>query len=455
MKLIDRIRNFAATDIFMLLCLMVAYGCVAFEIPAVGIGLFSVVLCVLFVIEDDILLIITPLLMLCCLAFLCTEQLFLLWLLIPLIGTLAYRFIRNLRLAKQAGNFYSLSGLIAVTVAVTLSGLFVITPEEYFTPIPLVNMLCLGLFMIPIYFFFKGGMVSPRRYNVADKISANMYILGIFLAFMILRFFIVYPELWDADNVGEALSQYAWWRNGAATLVVMLFPFIFYYAIEHHPIHLLSVVLVYAAIVLSGSRGGLLCGGVEILLCLGYYCYYKKAHRRFVWIGLAVCAVVSLFFYRQIFEIGHHLLRVTLDFELLMQEDRVLFAIRSIDDFLKNPIFGVGFGYQGNYDIHVLHVNWYHSLLPQIVGGMGVVGIVAYAYQFAVRIRLMRAAPRTPYMGALILSYLGVLIYSQIDPGLVSPYAIVATVLFVLMEEESHPSPMLPLRKQHKEKQKV
>ncbi|MBQ8174376.1 MAG: O-antigen ligase family protein [Clostridia bacterium] len=452
MKLLDRIRSFAATEAFMLLCFMVAYGCVVFEIPAVGICLMAAVLCLLFVISDDILLTITPLLFLCCLAFLCTEQLFLLWLLIPLIGTLFYRFVRNLRLSRQAKNLYSLPGLIAVAVAVTVAGLLVITPEEYFRPIPFVTVLCLGVLMIPIYLFFKGGMVCPRSYNVADRVSGILYMLGVFLAFMILRLFIVHPELWDAENVGFALSSLAWWRNGAATLTVMVLPFIFYYAVHHHPIHLFSVILVYGATVLSGSRGGLFCGAIEIFLCLIYFGYYQKKRSRIIWLVLAVCAVLVLVFHRQFWETCQHLFRLTLDLDLLLKEDRVLFVIRSFEDFLKNPLFGVGFGYVGNYDIHVLNVNWYHSLLPQIIGGMGIVGILAYAYQFIIRLRLMVAAPRNPYMGALTLAYLGILIYSQIDPGLVSPYAIVATVFFVLMEEESHPALLLPLKKKKKEK---
>ena len=450
MKLFDRVREFAAGEPFMILCLVLAYGSVAFDIPAVGICVMSVILAVLFVVTDDILLPMTPLVLLCALAFLCTEELWLLWLLIPLVGTLVYRFVRNLRLSRQAGNFYSLPGLVAVAVAVTLAGTFTVSVEEALQPIPLVMVLCLGVLMVPIYLFFKGGMVCRRTYNVPDKVAAIMYMLGMFLAFLILRLFIIHPELWESENVGLASSDYIWWRNGAATLMVMVLPFIFYYAIRHNPLHIFSAVFVYGAMVFSGSRGGLVCGGLMFLVSLLYFVHYQKKFGRLLWILLLLGAAMAFLFHRQIIDIGHHLLRLTFDLELLLKEDRVRFAIRSVEDFIKNPLFGVGFSYRGNYDIHELVVNWYHSLVPQIVGGMGLFGILAYGYQFVLRIRLIKKAPRDPYMDALALGYLAILVYSMIDPGLMTPYAILPTVFFVFMEEEAHPEPVRLFQKKNK-----
>ena len=274
-----------------------------------------------------------------------------------------------------------------------------------------------------------------------------MYILGVFFAFLILRLFIIHPELWRSENVGLAISPYLWWRNGAATLLVMILPFIFYYAVSHSPLHIFSALLVYGSMVLSGSRGALICGGIQMLLGFIYFCRFRKKARKVVLLSLLACGAVALIFHRQLWDLAHYLIRFELDLEALMQEARVALCFRSFKDFLHYPIFGTGFSYTGNYDIAVLVVNWYHSLLPQIVGGMGVVGILAYGYQFYLRLRLMRAAPRTPYMWALILGYLGILIYSQIDPGLMTPYAIIPTVFFVFMEEESLPSPFLFKRK--------
>ena len=374
MKLLDRIRSFAATEAFMLVCFVLAYGSLAFGLPAVGVCLMAAILCVLFVITDDILIVTVPLLLLICLIFESFEKTWLLWLLIPLVITFGYRFVRNLHLSREAQNKYSLPGIIAVAVATTAAGLFTITPEEYFRPLALLNALSLGIFMIPIYLFFKGGTFSARPYRVQDRVPAIMYMLGVFLSCLILRLFIIHPELWHAENIGLAVSAYAWWRNGAATLTVMVLPFIFYFAVRHHPIHLLSVLFVYGAAVLSDSRGALVCGAIEIFICLFYFGRHQKKRRYIIWIFLGVCALLVAVFHRQFLELCHHLFRLTFDLELLLQEDRVLFAIRSIEDFFKNPIFGVGFGYLGNNDIHELVVNWYHSLLPQIVGGMGIVG---------------------------------------------------------------------------------
>jgi hypothetical protein len=58
------------------------------------------------------------------------------------------------------------------------------------------------------------------------------------------------------------------------------------------------------------------------------------------------------------------------------------------------------------------------------------------------RTRLILASPRTPFAWALILSYFGILIYSQIDPGLSSPFALVAVIEFAIIEEEACPKPL-------------
>ena len=445
-KTIERICDFAETDAFLIACFLVAYGFIAVDLAAVGVCILLAVVTFLFIASDDFMLAIPPVLMLACGFFLCTEEVFLFFALIPAVLALLYRAIQNFR-RLRGRTLYSLPGVIAVAVAVTLSGLFVQTPEEYFSPIPLLCTLCLGIAAIFVYLFVRGGMAVERRYNVRDRAAVSMYLAGILFAFIILRLFLVESELWGAEDVGEMLSAMAWWRNGVATLLVMILPFITYFAVTRHPAHMLSVFLVYGAGVISGSRGMAVCGTVTLLICCVYFVCYRRKWRVPFLICLAAALALGFVFRGAILDFCQHFLRFKLDIESLLQEDRVKFFFRSIEDFLHHPLFGVGFGYRGNYDIHVLVVNWYHSLLPQIIGGSGIVGILAYGYQGYLRTRLILSAPRAPFGWALILSYLSILIYSQIDPGLSSPFALVAVIEFALLEEESHPRPLFGRKK--------
>ena len=268
-KLIERICRFAETDVFLIVCFLVAYGSIAVDFAAVGVCILIAVVTFLFFASEDFVHAIPPVLMLACSLFLCTEQIWLFLALTPAVLALLYRAVMNFRRLRGV-SLYSLPGVIAVAVAVTLSGLFVQTPEEYFSPIPLLCTLCLGVAAVFVYLFVRGGMAVERHYNVQDRAAASMYLAGLLFAFIILRLFLVESELWGAEDIGEMLSAMAWWRNGVATLLVMILPFITYFAVTRHPVHMLSVFLVYGAGVISGSRGMAVCGTVALFICCIY-----------------------------------------------------------------------------------------------------------------------------------------------------------------------------------------
>ncbi|MBQ8859357.1 MAG: hypothetical protein IJ012_06175, partial [Clostridia bacterium] len=236
-KAIERICGFAETNVFLIVCFLVAYGSIAVDLAAVGVCILLAVVTFLFVASDDFMLAIPPILMLACTYFVCTEETFLLFALIPAVLALLYRAVMNFR-RLRGRRLYSLPGMIAVAVAVSLSGLFVLTPEEYFSPLPLLCTLCLGVAAVFVYLFVRGGMAVERRYDVKDRAAVSMYLAGLLFAFIILRLFLVEPELWKTESVGEMLSSIAWWRNGVATLLVMILPFITYFAVTHHPLHM-------------------------------------------------------------------------------------------------------------------------------------------------------------------------------------------------------------------------
>lgn len=445
-KLIDRARAFVASEIWLLTVFLIAYAAAILDIAAIGVAVLLLLLILLVLTSEDIYPALLPLLLCHALTFLCPDAKWLFWLAIPGVAALIYRFIRNLRNVK---NTYALPGLVAVAVAVSVGGLFSITPAEYCNPDALLCVLGLGVAVIAVYFLVKGSAPVQRDYCVADRVAMAMYLIGVFIAFLILRLFIIDPGLLENENVGLLLSSTAIWRNSAATVVVMSLPFIFYFAVKHHPIHLLSAVLVYGAAVISGSRGAAVCGAITFLMCVIYLLYYRKKMRLPILIAGVACLAAAFVFRGAIIDFCTSFLRFSFDWEELMQEARVQYIFRSVEDFLEAPIFGRGFAYTGNTDINEQAANWYHSLFPQLFGGLGIVGVLAYGYQFFLRVRLLAAAPREPFSVALILAYVGALIYSQIDPGIFSPYpfAILLVFFFVLAEESAMPNLLLRKRK--------
>ncbi len=440
-KLIDRACAFAASEMWLLAVFLIAYAAAILDMAAIGLAILLLLLTVLVLICEDIYPALLPLLLCHSLTFLCPDAKWLFFLAIPGGAALIYRFVRNLRNVK---NTYSLPGLIAVAIAVSLGGLFSITPREYFNPEALIYVLGLGVGVIAVYFLVKGSAPVRRDYCVFDRVAVAMYLIGVFIAFLILRLFVMDPSLLDSENVGLLLSSTAIWRNSAATVVVISLPFIFYFAIKHHPAHFLSALLVYGAAVVSGSRGAAVCGALTLMMCVICLLYYRKNMRLPILLAGGVCFVVAFVFRGAIIDFCTHFLRFSFDIEELKQEVRVQYIFRSIEDFLAFPIFGRGLAYTGNMDLTQQPINWYHSLFPQLFGGLGIVGVLAYGYQFYLRVRVLAATPREPFFRSLILAYVGVLIYSQIDPGIFSPYpfAILLAFFFALAEESTTPKPL-------------
>ena len=118
---------------------------------------------------------------------------------------------------------------------------------------------------------------------------------------------------------------------------------------------------------------------------------------------------------------------------------RVQLFLRGITDFLHNPVFGIGLISQRNSDLFTGvegSMVFYHNSIAQIMGSMGLVGIAAYGVLMRDRIALLRAG-KTPFVRALALSYLGMLLISLTNSGEFCPFpnAALMVMVFTLAEE--------------------
>ena len=112
---------------------------------------------------------------------------------------------------------------------------------------------------------------------------------------------------------------------------------------------------------------------------------------------------------------------------------------RSVSDFLSNPVTGRGIGYMGNRDFHPSQVGqlcWYHSSIPQVIGSMGIVGILAYGYQLVCRVKVLRGLGSAG--ACALMSILGLELMSLVNPGIFTPaYLIIITVVMACAERAS------------------
>lgn len=359
------------------------------------------------------------------------------WMAIPAAGALLFHALFYRPRLKTGINLW---GSVAVAVAIVLGGLGTISAAEYFSATALYYVGFLGPGMLLAYIGARAYIRVQRDYDIFARFAGMLYTMGLMCCLSIAIFYVRgWEEMLETHvMVGFQCS------NNLATMLMLALPMPCYFAARggRHRLHLLSILLMYAAIVLSGSRGGLLMGTVELFICIVYLCYADKR----VWyiyalvgVGLFMLIYFNIDSLMAFYGIGNVGSFVTED------EARYGLLGRMWEDWRSNPLFGRGIGYRGNEDLYEPKqgaMNWYHMMIPQVVGSLGTVGMLAYGLQLGLRTFTIfrRASVFKLAMGA---SYAGLFLMSQVNPGEFCPipYALVGVLLFVMAELRDEAAP--------------
>jgi len=326
---------------------------------------------------------------------------------------------------------------LAVAIALLLGGIGFINAREYFALTSIYHMLALG-FGVLITYFWLSCAIRENDEDLPEFVANLMTALGLLACFMVLHVYVVnLPYL-----VGRPAILAFQWRNNVSTFLMLALPFPFYKALRS-PAWLLCGLLMYLGMLLSGSRGGMVFGSVELVMCILYVLLADRNRKR-RWFYLAVIAavviavVVSL---PKLLPFFWPVLKRLLE-SVFSSDDEIRMGLyrRAIEDFLANPMFGAGLGYMGNRDIHAskaFALCWYHCAPLQIIGSLGIVGALAYGYQYVVRFMIFLRR-RTKFHVALLLAWLGLEMMSLVNPGVFAPlpYALLA-VMFVVFAEKA------------------
>lgn len=406
-------------------------------------GMFILVaLCVfLLVFCDDLLSIVCPVL---CILLLSTEYYndytrlapYAIWVAVPFFIALAFNIIRY-RMPFVKGEFTY--PLLAVSFALCLGGIGVIPAKEYFRAVSLYYTLGLGFLMLLLYFLALSRLKRERDYDRTQRLADILFVTGLVAAFVIFVFY--------AENIKRFLDSgsvlFFKPRNFVSSVLLMALPSSCL-LINRRRIHIIGFALMCAALVLSGSRSGLIFGAMVGFVCMVYICYLRKdsikQHPWYNWVFLASVAVLSYIAVRYIPEL--YASRMVEGSFISSSETRVSFLTLGVADFLENPINGVGLGNLRNLEIFKAiipgSIVFYHNNVIQIAASMGLVGIMAYSWLFGQRIRMMVVNIRTPLI-VFGFSYAGIFAMSLTNPGMFCPFpeAALLILMFAVTESES------------------
>ncbi len=461
MKFFGKIKEKAplllGSPLFGIALLVLAVLVNIFSLEIAGALFFITVICLELVLCEDTSVTLLPFMMVA--AFMCTcydsfdRLIKFVPLAAPAVACIVYHFLRYKKRFYTGKTF---KPLICVAVAVTLGGLGTLPAGDYFKAGALFYTFGLGIGMLGMYLLLKSRYTpdisldeSERRARyekLSSTIAYDFYLLGILVSAMILVYY-----LKNIDAIREkptVISQFQP-RNNFSTFLMFSLPFPFYFTmntpekrsggafVRASDLHLLAAVLMYGSIAVSGSRGGLIFGGLEFALCF-IYCVLVRGNRRLpLYIGITAAGVLIItLFAGDVVELLN--VRTGNNGIIDGSEKRLSLILRSIEDFKRNVIFGSGIGNTANSDLFEHKkgaLDWYHMYIAQVVGSFGTVGILAYGYSIVTRFSLFLTKTNVWKM-TLGFSYLGVFLMSMVNPGEFSPipYEIMTVLLFIYLE---------------------
>ncbi len=323
-------------------------------------------------------------------------------------------------------------GMAATSVTCITGGWGIIYWKTYFSPTSLFYMCSLGFGMVIIYMYLCSSLRADRGYDFEDRFSRIMTSV-----IPTVCVSLAYEYISRYDEFIRAMSVIPFqWRNNGATLLMLAMPFAFGLSVKKYRYFFVGL-LSFAAIVFTGSRGGLIFGAAELALCILTVTVIDKKHRKYsiitICAALAALGVAS----RYLMDI----LRYTIERMLDPKENSIRLDLykRGINDFKDNPVFGRGLAYMGNRDVHASAKHtlcWYHCTLIQIPASMGIAGIAAHGFLTYKRIRVF-ADSISFFSLIMFLSFVGLEMMSLVNPGIFVPfpYLLLVTVYFICMEK--------------------
>jgi hypothetical protein len=294
--------------------------------------------------------------------------------------------------------------------------------------------------MIAAYFLMKSAFTQKRAYDFKERFSVIMLLWALFcMVIMVLGNY--YKKKYGIYYMG--VYRLAFSQNNVATFLMLAMPFPLYLS-KKNPLWALFVPFILYELYYTSSRGGILFGAVEFCVCAVYWVYLGKRKIRGGILGaLALVGVIVLAVRWDIFW-------DKIDGILLLSqyktEARYIMFLEALENFRESPIWGTGIlddsiAY-GKVNVKGT-MTWYHMMTAQIIGSMGMVGILAYTYQFLGRVELI-FTKKSAWSLCLGISYLGVFLMSQVNPGEFCPipFELLTVLLFIFQEQRLERAPL-------------
>ena len=427
-----KIRKFLLSPFYSLLLLLMTLVSIITGNEVVGAIIMAITGSLCFMLCENIMPFIQTALVMICFVIRCKYSFNDFWhykiLAIPVLIFLCSRFFIYPVKLKKGSCFW---GIFLSSIAVTSGGVGYLIPKQYFSETSVFYIATLGFGQLLFYCFFLGEFQKDCYKNLDEDIFRAVVPVIPTLFICVLQ---EYISRWSEFTAKMSVIPFQW-RNNSATILMLAMPFAFY-LIKKHWSFALFAIMDYITIILSGSRGGLLFGSLELVILTVILYKNEKKLRKFI-IIFCIFAVLLVIAERKAFL---SLISYTIQRLFSTEENSIRLELipRCIADFKANPLFGKGLIYMGNRDVHKsakFTLCWYHNSVAQVVGSMGIMGIAGYSFLNFKRVKCFIKS-KCPVKTALFLSFISLEMMSLVNPGIFAPfpYLTMVTLFFALMD---------------------
>lgn len=269
--------------------------------------------------------------------------------------------------------------LILVSGALFAGGIGSIGVDSYVSSLAFI--LALGPLMLLFYYIMMLYFCPTPDVDAKKYVCILMSVLACVLCAEVLTFIIRFEDPF-VDLIRNSFILGWGNRNTVGLIFTLTIPLTFYFAYSTKQIMAICIyllaILQYSLVAFMFSRAGLISCTFVLALSIIYTLWKGKSKSALIYALAIVASTVSL--YTIIYpEIITSLIAKFSDIANLDSTGRVELYFESFKLFIANPIFGAGLGYVGN----ITHkpefaIYWFHSTIMQVMGCMGIIGIIAY-----------------------------------------------------------------------------
>lgn len=333
--------------------------------------------------------------------------------------------------------------LFFVSVALLISGCTVISLEEFESSFR--YMLRLGFEALAIYIVLNCYIEENPFVKPSAFFAKTLLYMGIFITLQVVSYYLIY-KLPVAEWGQEKWLVVGWGiDNNAATVMLLCAPMCFYLAgvsLSRLKAFLCSLagIIIYAGICLSFSRGAILMALVTFPFMFAL-CLKKSKRKLMVFVPLVIATIVALAVYLGFFSKINEMFKNIFEGGGAGWAGRDILYLEAVECFKKYPLFGAGMPYKGkNFDWTISGFYYFHSTFFEVMGKMGLFGLFAYGWLYAVRFKVAVKNIRYNLFKLMaFFSLLGFELYCMLDTGIFIPFpTFICAVLFCLIGEREN-----------------